>query len=201
MSSLVFLILQLATNPPMNQFDSQWNRDVFGVEHGTECVWGGTRNRACLGWNTEQSVFGVEHGTERVWGGTRNRDVSGVEHGTERVWSGTWNRAGLGWNMEQGRFGVEHGTGTVWGGTSPRMIPFGCAGGCQVRHTEEVRTSGNRIPTGGPGTKGHEQRSSAEQERNRIQKVIELQNRMGINGTRANQFFTIIFLIIIGNPQ
>lgn len=35
---------------------------------------------------------------------------------------------------------------------SPRMIPLGCAGDCQMSRTELVRTSGNRIPTGGPGT-------------------------------------------------
>lgn len=31
-------------------------------------------------------------------------------------------------------------------------MPFGWAGDCQIRRTDVVRTSGNRIPTGGPGT-------------------------------------------------
>lgn len=31
-------------------------------------------------------------------------------------------------------------------------MPLGWAGDCQIRRTEVVRTSGNRIPTGGPGT-------------------------------------------------
>ena len=37
---------------------------------------------------------------------------------------------------------------------SPRMMPLGWAGGCQMSLTEEVLTSGNRMPTGGPGTMG-----------------------------------------------
>lgn len=32
------------------------------------------------------------------------------------------------------------------------MIPLGCAGGCQMSLTDVVLTSGNRMPTGGPGT-------------------------------------------------
>lgn len=35
---------------------------------------------------------------------------------------------------------------------SPRMMPLGWAGLCQMSRTELVRTSGNRMPTGGPGT-------------------------------------------------
>lgn len=35
---------------------------------------------------------------------------------------------------------------------APRMMPLGCAGGCQMSLTEVVLTSGKRIPTGGPGT-------------------------------------------------
>lgn len=34
----------------------------------------------------------------------------------------------------------------------PRIIPLGWAGDCQISLTEVVRTSGNKIPTGGPGT-------------------------------------------------
>lgn len=37
----------------------------------------------------------------------------------------------------------------------PRMMPLGAAGGCQTSRTDVVRTSGNRMPTGGPGTGGH----------------------------------------------
>ena len=36
----------------------------------------------------------------------------------------------------------------------PRMMPLGAAGGCQTSRTDVVRTSGNRMPTGGPGTGG-----------------------------------------------
>lgn len=36
----------------------------------------------------------------------------------------------------------------------PRMMPLGVAGGCQISRTEVVLTSGNRMPTGGPGTGG-----------------------------------------------
>lgn len=35
---------------------------------------------------------------------------------------------------------------------SPSIIPLGCAGGCQISLTEVVLTSGNKMPTGGPGT-------------------------------------------------
>lgn len=35
---------------------------------------------------------------------------------------------------------------------SPSIIPLGCAGGCQISLTELVLTSGNKMPTGGPGT-------------------------------------------------
>lgn len=31
-------------------------------------------------------------------------------------------------------------------------MPLGCEGDCQISRTEVVRTSGNRMPTGGPGT-------------------------------------------------
>lgn len=34
----------------------------------------------------------------------------------------------------------------------PRMTPLGAVGGCQMSRTEVVLTSGNSIPTGGPGT-------------------------------------------------
>lgn len=38
---------------------------------------------------------------------------------------------------------------------SPRMMPLGAAGGCQISRTDVVLTSGNRMPTGGPGTGGN----------------------------------------------
>lgn len=37
---------------------------------------------------------------------------------------------------------------------SPRMMPLGAAGGCQISRTDVVLTSGNRMPMGGPGTGG-----------------------------------------------
>lgn len=40
----------------------------------------------------------------------------------------------------------------VTGPNSPRIMPLGWAGGCQMSRTELVLTSGKRIPTGGPGT-------------------------------------------------
>lgn len=39
----------------------------------------------------------------------------------------------------------------VWT-NSPKMMPLGWAGGCHMRRTDEVLTSGNRMPIGGPGT-------------------------------------------------
>lgn len=39
-------------------------------------------------------------------------------------------------------------------GYKPSIMPLGCEGDCQISRTEVVRTSGNRIPTGGPGTAG-----------------------------------------------
>lgn len=40
----------------------------------------------------------------------------------------------------------------------PRMMPLGAAGGCQISRTDVVLTSGNRMPIGGPGTGGTEER-------------------------------------------
>lgn len=37
----------------------------------------------------------------------------------------------------------------------PKIMPLGCAGGCQISLTEVVLTSGKRMPTGGPGTITH----------------------------------------------
>lgn len=39
------------------------------------------------------------------------------------------------------------------------MMPLGCEGDCQMSRTEVVRTSGNRMPTGGPGTAGKQKTS------------------------------------------
>lgn len=36
-------------------------------------------------------------------------------------------------------------------------MPLGCEGDCQISRTDVVRTSGNRIPTGGPGTEAKQQ--------------------------------------------
>lgn len=44
----------------------------------------------------------------------------------------------------------EHGEGK----SSPRMMPLGAAGGCQISRTDVVLTSGKRMPMGGPGTGG-----------------------------------------------
>ena len=37
-------------------------------------------------------------------------------------------------------------------------MPLGWDGDCQMRRTDVVRTSGNRMPTGGPGTVGQTDR-------------------------------------------
>lgn len=43
------------------------------------------------------------------------------------------------------------------------MMPLGAVGGCQISRTDVVLTSGNRMPTGGPGTEGTKEKQVAVQ--------------------------------------